>query len=285
MGNVSPQDVKKLRDITGVGMNKCKEALEQAQGNIEKAIEVLRKAGMSAAIKKEGREAKEGSIFFHDTANAISLIEMNCETDFVAKNERFVKFSSDIAKQAAMSMIKDLKSFLGEKHISDNTVSIEESRNILVQSLGENIQIRRLALISKNKNSSYGIYSHMGGKIVCLVEIEGAVSEGAMAKDIAMHIAAESPEYLSSDNVPEEVKAKEKEIARSQIKGKPENIVEKIVEGKLKAYFDQFCLLNQKFVKNNTLSIQQLVEARAKEIGKPLKITNFWRWRVGQSNV
>lgn len=277
MGNISPQMVKQLRDLTGVGMNKCKEALEQSQGDMDKAIEFLRKAGMSAAVKKEGRETKEGAIVFFETAKTVSLLEINCETDFVAKNEKFVKFAGDLSKQMAEEKLPSLSALLNAKTSFDKSITVEQYRNLVIQSLGENIQVRRVELISKKDNCSYGIYSHMGGKIVSIVEIEGSTNEQLLAKDIAMHVVAENPEYLSSSDVPEEVKLKEKEIARAQITNKPENVIEKILEGKLKAYFDQFCLLNQKFVKDPSLSILQFIEKKS----KTLKLSRFWRWRVG----
>lgn len=281
MSNVTPQAVKELRDRTGVGMSKCKEALDQAHGDMEKAIEILRKAGMASAVKKEGREAKEGFIAYKETKEVIAVLEVNCETDFVARNERFQKFLQELTAQVAELKISDLKSFMDHKSKNDSSISNEQYRNLLVQALGENIQVSRLKLISKKPISSYGIYSHMDGKIVSIVELCGGSGEEVLARDIAMHVAAESPEYLKSDDVPEVVREKEKEIARALIKGKPENMIEKILAGKLQAYYDQVCLLNQKYVKDSQITIQELVAAKAKETNKPLSIGSFWRWKVG----
>lgn len=281
MGNITPQAVKELRDRTGVGMSKCKEALDKAGGDMEKAIEILRKAGMASAVKKEGREAKEGYISFVETKDTIAAVEVNCETDFVAKNERFQQFLKDLSSQASKLKISDLKSFMAQKSQRDSTITNEQYRNLLIQALGENIQVSSLNLIPKKANSSYGIYSHMDGKIVSIVEIAGALGEEKLAHDLAMQVAAESPEYLRPEDVPEDVREKERDIARALIKGKPENIIEKILIGKLQAYYDQVCLLCQKYVKESSLTIRDLVSARSKEIGKPLALENFWRWKVG----
>ena len=146
----------------------------------------------------------------------------------------------------------------------------------------ENIQIKRLITFTKSPSKSIGIYSHLGGKMVTAVEIEGSDAEAALAKDIAMHVAAAQPEFLSPEKVPADLIEKEKEIAKGQIKGKPENIVDKIVEGKLNAFYDSVCLIKQKSIKDDSKTIQQIVEERSKQAGKPLKLVNFVRWSVGQ---
>src|SRR5262249_12271827 len=148
---------------------------------------------------------------------------------------------------------KSLADFIQQPYYKDKSITIDQYRNLVIQALGENIQLRRLESITKHPNSSYGIYSHMGGKIVVLVEIQGASDQDAIAKEIAMHVAAESPEYLKPEEVPANVIAHEEEIARSQIQGKPANIADKIVAGKIKAYCDQFCLVNQKYIKDTNL--------------------------------
>lgn len=282
MTQITAAMVKELRERTGVGMGKCKEALVESGGDIEQAIAVLRKAGMASAVKKEGRETKEGMIAIKETPHAIALVEVNAETDFVVKNERFKEFAEAVAEEVCTSMPANLEDLMNQKSSSDPNMTIDDMRKLIVQSLGENIQIKRLELFPRKKDASLAVYSHMGGKLVTLVEITGSDSEEALARDIAMHIAAEAPEYISSDEVPERVIEHEKEIARAQIKNKPENIIEKILEGKLKAYFDQVCLLGQPFVKDTNLTIAQLVEQRGKEVQKPLTVTQFLRWRVGE---
>lgn len=282
MAEITAQMVKELRDRTGVGMGKCKEALQEANGDIELAIANLRKAGMASAVKKEGRETNEGVIKSVETKTSIALVEVNAETDFVVKNENFQKFVTSLVEEVSSTSPANLDDFLKQKFSKDSHMTIDEYRSTIVQSLGENVRIRRIELFLKKPNVSIAVYSHGGGKLVTLVEIAGSSEEGELAKDIAMHIAAEAPEYLTPEEVPARLIAHEKEIARAQVQNKPANITEKIIDGKLKAYFDQVCLLNQRFVKNPDLTIQKLVEERGKAIGKTLNVTQFLRWRVGE---
>lgn len=279
---VTAEMVKKLREITGVGMAKCKTALEEAHGDIDKAIEVLRKAGMASAVKKEGREANEGLIGIGESNKAVAFIEVNSETDFVAQNDKFKQFLRDLANEAAALEPKTLEAFLQLKCKHDPSLTIDEYRALIVQSLGENIQIKRIKILPKDAKVSIGYYSHMGGKITTAVILQGGAGNEALARDIAMHVAAESPEYLAPTDVPEEINEREREIARSQIQGKPAPIVGKIVEGKVKAFYDQFCLLNQKYIKDNALTVGQLIEKEAKERKKPLAIHSFLRWQIGE---
>ncbi len=282
MREITADMIKELRERTGVGMGKCKEALVLAEGDLEKAIDVLRKAGMAAAVKKEGRETKEGLILAAEDKNHLVLAEANAETDFVVQNDRFKHFLHDCVKQALEGHVKSLADLIQQPYYKDKSITIEQYRNLVIQALGENIQLRRLETIAKRPDSSFGIYSHMGGKLVVVVEISGAAGQEEIAKEIAMHVAAENPEYLKEEEVPPTVIAREEEIARSQVQGKPANIVDKIVAGKVKAYTDQFCLVNQKYIKDNSVTVQQFLEICAKKVGKPLSIKCFWRWKVGQ---
>lgn len=282
MAQVTPQLVKELRDRTGIGMAKCKEALDAAGGSIDLAIENLRKAGMATAVKKEGRETKEGTIKTAEGQGKVALIEVNAETDFVVKNENFQKFAQNLADEVCATSPANAADFLKQQYSKDSKHTIDEYRASMIQSLGENIQIKRLELFAKKPNCSLAVYTHGGGKLVTLVEITGSDQESELAKDIAMHVAAEAPEYLTHEEIPERVIEHEKEIARAQIQNKPANIVEKILEGKLKAYYDQVCLINQHFVKNSDITIAELVAKRSKDLGKALKISYFLRWRVGE---
>lgn len=282
MAQVTPQLVKELRERTGIGMAKCKEALDIAGGDINLAIENLRKAGMASAVKKEGRETKEGTIKIAEKGDKIALVEINAETDFVVKNESFQKFAQSLADEVAATSPANVADFLKQTYSKDKSHTIDEYRASIVQSLGENIQIKRLEIFTKKPDASLAVYSHGGGKLVTMVEISGSNQEEEMAKDIAMHVAAEAPEYLTHEEIPARVIEHEKEIARAQIKDKPANIVEKILEGKLKAYFDQVCLVNQKFVKDPDTTIEGLVSKKGKEQGKQLKVVYFLRWRVGE---
>jgi len=281
MSKVTADMVKELRDRTGVGMGKCKEALDVCGGDMEKAIDHLRKAGMASAVKKEGREVNEGLIGHSESHSAVSLVEVNSETDFVAQNDRFKQFIKDIAQDAAETMPASLDALLAQKFSKDPSVSIDEFRALTVQSLGENIRVKRVLVMPKSPDISIGVYSHMGGKIVTSVTLTGGQGHEALARELAMHVAAESPEYLNPEEVPADVKAREEDIAREQVKGKPANIADKIVEGKIKAYYDQACFVCQKYIKDNSMSVAEFVAAEAKKLGKNITVHSFKRWKVG----
>lgn len=278
MSTVTPQMIKDLRERTGVGMIKCKKALEESAGNVDDAIAILRKAGVASAVKKESREAKEGAIDFSSDNNGIAIVQMNAETDFVVNNERFREFLKNMSADALTAKSADLEEFLAKPSAQDSAKTVDDKRKELISVLGENIVISKVIYLSKTPNTSYGIYSHMNGKIFTLVEIEGSDSEEEFAKEIAMHVAAEAPDYLSMADVPADIKASEEEIAKSRVPaGKPPQIVDKIVSGKMQAFYNDVCLLNQKFIKDTATSVQDLVKARAKELGAEIKIKGFYR--------
>ncbi|MBS0627589.1 MAG: elongation factor Ts [Verrucomicrobia bacterium] len=278
---VTAESIKELRERTGVSMSKCKEALDQSQGDMEKAIDFLRKSGMASAVKKEGREANEGLIGFSDLGEAVAILEINSETDFVAQNDKFKEFLKDLCDEASLSGVSSVEQLLSRPYAKDPSITIDQYRALTMQSLGENIQVKRMLLLPKTKDLSIGVYSHMKGKIVSAVVLAGGSGCESFAKEIAMHIAAEAPEFLKPENVPADVKAREEEVARGQIQGKPENMIAKIVEGKVKSFYDQVCLLCQKFIKDNALTISDVVEQEGKKIGKPLSIQSFVRWKIG----
>lgn len=282
MAAITPAMIKDLRDRTGVGMGKCKEALEEASGDIDLAIANLRKAGMASAVKKEGRETKEGMIGTAEAGHIVAIVEVNAETDFVAKNDRFKEFLANIAEEVAQTNPSSLDAFLQQQFSKEPSLTIDQYRATVIQTIGENIQIRRILTLTKSPELSVGVYSHLGGKIVTAVEIAGSGDQEDLAKDIAMHIAAAAPDYLSPEKVPEAIIENEKDIARSQTQGKPANIIEKIVEGKVNAFYDAATLVRQKFIKDDSISIMELVNKRGKEAGKDLAVTNFIRWSVGQ---
>ncbi len=279
---VTPTMIKELRERTGIGMGKCKEALDEAHGDIELAIANLRKSGMATAVKKEGRATNEGMIGSAEDSHAVVLVEVNAETDFVVKNDRFKQFLESIVHEVLHTKPASLEAFLQQKYSKDHDLTIDQYRATVIQAIGENIQIRRLLVIPKAQNKSLALYSHQGGKIVTLVEITGSAKEEALAKDIAMHVAAAAPEFLSPETVPADVINHEKEIAKGQMVGKPANIIEKIVEGKIKSFVDANCLVCQKYIRDDSVSITELVNKRAKEAGAPLQVTHFLRWSVGQ---
>ncbi len=280
-GKVTAEMVKELRERTGVSMGKCKEALDKAGGNMNDAIDILRKSGMASAVKKEGRKTNEGLIGAAEGKNTVALVEINSETDFVAQNEKFKQFMKDVAQEAADAHPASLETLMSMPYSKDASITVDQYRALVMQSLGENIQVRRMLVMKKNPELSIGLYSHMGGKIVVAVELTGGAGQEALARDIAMHTAAESPEYLTANDVPADIRAKEEEIARSQVQGKPADIIEKIVAGKIKAFCDEVCLVCQKYVKDTTMTVGQLVEKEGKRLNKHIAIKAFHRWKVG----
>lgn len=281
MSKIAASLVKELRDRTGISMSKCKEALESADGNMDKAIEFLRKAGMASAVKKEGRDANEGLIGVDEEENALVLVEVNAETDFVAQNAKFKQFVQELLEQALIEKSSSVEELLQISYTKDPSISLDQYRALIVQSLGENIQVKRLLIIPKSEDVSVGFYSHMGGKIVSAVVLTGGKGHEGLARNIAMHVAAESPEYLSPEEVSSEIKEKEKEIARSQVQNRPPHIVDKIIEGKLEAYYAEVCLTRQKYVKDNSITIAMLIDKESKSLSLPIEIQAFYRWKIG----
>ncbi len=281
MSKITADMVKTLRERTGVGMSKCKEALDESSGDMEKAIEYLRKKGMASAVKRGDREANEGLIGYAENDSDLLLLELNAETDFVVQNEKFKDFLAMLCKEALTSKPNDVESFMEQASSERPGITIEEMRAELVLSLGENILVKRLEIVPKEAGSSYGIYSHMGGRIVVMIELSGDTDQSALAKDIAMHTAAEAPEYLKPEDVPSDIIEREKDIAKGQIGNKPENVIEKILEGKLKSYYEQTCLVCQKFVKDPSITVGKLLEEASSKTAQPLCITRFARWQVG----
>lgn len=279
---VTAQMVMDLRKRTGVGMTKCKDALTEAGGDMEEAIHILRKKGMASAVKKGGRETNEGVVGISENDEMAYLVEVNVETDFVLQNDRFKEFLKNICDDTLKTKPKSAEDFIQQKYSQNPALTIDEYRAEIVHSLGENIQIKRILNFKKSADSSLGIYSHMGGKIVCAVVIKGAGDVDALARDVAMHVAAEAPDFLKSDEITADVLAKEEEIARSQIQNKPPEIMDKIVQGKLKAFYEQSCLLNQKFVKEPSMNVADYVAQEGKKAGKTLEVVEFVRWQIGE---
>ncbi len=258
--------VKELREKTGVGMLECKKALEENQGDMEKAILWLRERGLSRAAKKADRVAAEGMVKVVVSADQRSgvVLELNCETDFVSKNDDFQKFAQDVAELALAQKCHDLDTL---KALKLGNETVEARLAGLIATIGENMRLRRLGYLSTPKGTVAG-YTHMGGRIGTLVLLEGA--EGAdvleLGKDIAMHAAAANPRYLKSDEVNTEELEQEKELARKQLleQKKPEAMIEKILAGQIQKFFKEVCLLDQAFVKDQNISIRQLVGEKAK---------------------
>ena len=268
---ISAKLVKDLRDRTGAGMMECKKALVESKGDIEIAIENMRKAGQAKADKKSSRIAAEGVIKINISGDKkfATLLEVNSETDFVAKDENFVKFCNEISELSARENIANLKELLSASYGETN---VEEARLQLISKVGENVQIRRYEKLS---SSNFGYYLH-GTKIGVLVSLE--FENENLAKDIAMHIAAMKPLAVSQEGINKELVEKEEEIFLAQAKesGKPENIVHKMVEGKVKKFYEENTLLSQKFVKNSDISIKELL------LNEKNSVLLFKRYEVGE---
>lgn len=284
---ITVEKIKELRERTNVGMAKCKQALVDAEGDLELAVQNLRKAGLASASKKADREAKEGAVVQGESDSCVALVEINAETDFVVRNELFQEFAKNIAEELAKQSPSDLESFMQQKYSKDTSVTLDEYRATVIQSIGENIQVTRFACFPKSDKSSIGVYSHMGGKIVALVDLSGSGEQQTVARELAMHAAASRPAYLNQESVPQDIVGKEREIALAQVneqeklKNKPEEVKNKIIEGKIRAFCDENCFLDQKYVKNDKLTVQQFLEQESKSGGGSLNISSFTIWEVG----
>lgn len=282
---ITAKSVKELRDKTGAGMMDCKKALTETNGDVEKAIEVLREKGLAAAAKKAGRTAAEGIVktFVSEDGKNASIVEVNCETDFVAANEEFVSFAEKVAELAANTSVNTVEELLNEK-LGDATV--QETLTALVAKLGENMTVRRFEKLSV-ENGAIESYIHGGGRIGVLVEVS---TEGdskvakEVAKEVCMQVAAANPLFLNRDSVDQEALEKEKEIYRAQAlnEGKPEKIVEKMVMGRIQKYFKEVCLVDQIWVKDGDKTITKLLEEKSKEAGAPISVTKFVRYERGE---
>lgn len=285
---ISASMVKELRERTGAAMMACKKALTEANGDAEKAVEILREKGLAAAAKKAGRVAAEGlvSTYLTDDKKAGAVVEVNCETDFVSENEAFQEFAKNVAKMAAISTAKTTEELLSEKYIADESTSLKDAVTALIAKLGENINVRRFKRY-KTENGLVHSYIHGNGKIGVLVELKSdKVDEKVveLAKDICLQIAAANPLFLHEGEVDNETLDKEREIYKVQAlnEGKPEKIVDKIVEGKIKKYLKEVCLVDQIFVKDSELTITKLLKQKSKEIGSEISIASFTRFERGE---
>jgi elongation factor Ts len=275
MTAITAAQVKELRERTSVGMMECKKALELAGGDLELAIEELRKSGKTKADKKSGRIAAEGLVMVRTSADGTRaiLLEINSETDFVARDENFMKFAEAVAQTALQSNTTDVDKLATLTLLGSDT-TVEESRQVLVAKVGENIHIRRIA-ITNLATPSIGTYLH-SNRIGVIVELD--IDNQELAKDIAMHIAASKPLVVSPDEVPADAVAKEKEIFMAQAagSGKPQEIIEKMVMGRLKKYLDEVSLMGQPFVKDPDTTVANLLSKNR------AKVLSFVRFEVGE---
>jgi elongation factor Ts len=262
--------VKELRERTGAGMMDCKKALQEAGGDIEVAIEEMRKSGAAKAAKKAGRIAAEGVITIKQDGQEVTILETNCETDFVAKDENFLTFTNNVIDAVIAQNPSDVETLMGLS-LGDQTV--EEANQQLVAKIGEKITVRRFE--KRTASGQIGTYSH-GSRIGVIIEIEGG--DEALAKDLAMHIAASKPVCVSEDQVAQDVLDKEKEIFSAQAaeSGKPADIIEKMVEGRIKKFLKEITLLGQPFVKDPDQTVEKLLKAAN------ASVTSFLRYEVGE---
>jgi elongation factor Ts len=281
---ISAQAVKELRDKTGAGMMDCKKALTQAEGDMEKAIDVLREKGLASAAKKSGRIASEGVIatFVSEDMKSASMIELNCETDFVSANADFISIANGIAKVVAENTVENLDEV---KALPYEGATVQDAVTNLIAKLGENMNLRRYEKIEAPEGL-VSSYNHMGGKIGVLVQVKSEntdIQVATVARDVAMHVAALNPLFLDNTSVDADTIEREKDIYRVQAinEGKPEKIVEKMVDGRINKFFKEVCLVDQMFVKNPDLSIQAFVNQEAKKLGS-IELVKFVRFEKGE---
>lgn len=285
---ISASMVKELRERTGAGMMDCKRALTETDGDIDKAIELLREKGLAAAAKKAGRIAAEGLVCtsISEDMRVGAIVEVNCETDFVSANEEFVNLAKNVAMQAAKTTSTTIEELVGEKYIDDEAKTVTGAVTDLISKLGENMSVRRFEKFSI-ENGVVQSYIHGGGRIGVLVELSCDKQDEVLskiAKDIAMQIAAANPLFLDNTAVDNETLEKEKDIYRVQAlnEGKPANIVEKMVMGRVNKYYKEVCLLEQVWVKNADYTITKYLQEESKKLGADIKVTRFVRFERGE---
>lgn len=277
MSEITKDKIVELREKTSAGLVDCKRALTESGGDMDEAVSILRKKGVATAAKKAGRDAAEGVISCKLSENGRSgvIVEVNCETDFVAKNDEFLAFVLELAGDLLENADADL----------------EEKRTEQVARIGENIRISRSERLSPAASGRIESYVHTGAKVGVLLELSTETEAGAdhqetisLGKDICMHIAATAPVCVNRESVPEELVAKEREVATAQAEGKPPQAIEKIITGKLNKYFATSCLEEQSFVKNPDISIKDLLAEKGKLVGESLSIVRFVRLQIGEEN-
>ncbi|MGX7103652.1 translation elongation factor Ts [Gemella sanguinis] len=274
MAQITASLVKELRERTGAGMMDCKKALTQTDGNIEAAIDYLRENGIAKAAKKADRIAAEGLSYIEVKGNKAVILEINSETDFVAKNEKFVALVKNVANAILAAEPKSLEEAL---QVQAEGGTVEAVINEGIATIGEKLSLRRFEVVSKTDADAFGAYSHMGGRIGVLTLVEGSTDEQA-AKDVAMHIAALAPRYLDESEVPADVLEHEKKVLTEQAlnEGKPANIVEKMIVGRINKFLEEITVVKQKFVKDDSLTVEKFVASKGGKLAK------FVRYEVGE---
>ncbi|HLR88876.1 MAG TPA: translation elongation factor Ts [Atopostipes sp.] len=274
MAEIKAAQVKELRDRTGAGMMDAKKALVSADGDMDKATDILREKGVATAAKKADRISAEGLSYIHVEGNTAAVVEVNSETDYVAKNEQFQTLVKDIAKTIATNKPASVEE--AQELAMENGDKISDAITSAITTIGENITLRRFELVEKEDDEIFGAYEHMGGSISVLTLIEGGSEE--VARNVAMHVAALNPQYLEREDVPQEVRDHELNILSEQAKneGKPEHIVEKMVEGRLNKWLGEISLVDQPYVKDGDKTVQEYLN------DNNASIKSFTRLEVGE---
>lgn len=289
---ISATIVKELRERTGAGMMDCKRALEQNDGDMEKAIEFLREKGLAAAAKKAGRVANQGTIYGYITNNGQvgSVIEVNCETDFVAKNDEFRVMVHGLGQQVTEGGASTVDELLAQP-MKGQTATVRDVLTNKIATLGENMAIRRLARFVAGANGLLDLYIHMGGRIGVLMHLVADKPEAltaqvvkTLAHDLCLQVVASKPQYVSRNDVAAEIVAKEREIYKVQAmnEGKPENIAEKMVNGRVEKFFQETCLVEQLFIRDTDITVTKLLANVGKEVGANLSVKEFVRFELGE---
>ncbi len=311
MAEISAQLVKALRERTGAGMMECKKALQEANGDMSEGEVILRKRGIAAATKKESRSAKQGLIasFISSDAKLGVLVEVNCESDFVARTEDFQTLTADVAAhiaetkpkvvrveevtEAERANFKAHEALYEQKFSKDQNATVGELVKGKIAKLGENINVSRFNLYEVGGNGVVGTYIHTGSQIGVLLQVNtGSVDIThkdefkTLVRDIAMQIAAANPQFVSKENVPAEVLEKEREIQRGRalVEGKPEKMVDKIAEGRMSKFYEEVCLLEQPFIRENTVTVAELMRTASGKLGDNLSVARFVRFKVGDAS-
>jgi elongation factor Ts len=291
---INAEMIKVLRGATGAGVLDCKKALETAEGDFDKAIEYLREKGLDAAAKKASRKANDGlvNVLVDEAGRLGAIVEVNCETDFVARTEDFQAFVGAMVKQVTQEGdVAEVPALLKRPFIEDQSVTVGEHLSQLVAKLGENMVLRRFARLERDGNGLIEGYVHLGSRIGVLVEVAVGREDAArnatfreLVHDLALQIAAAAPQYISPDDVPDPVVEAERAKYRAQAdeEEKPDHIKERIISGKLDKWYEEVCLLRQPFVKDGDQSISALLAQKSKELGAPLGVERFVRYELGE---
>jgi elongation factor Ts len=288
--SITTADIKQLREVTGAGILDCKKVLQETNGDLDQAIELLRKKGLAAASKKASREANEGLVTAQVSADGKTgaLVEVNCETDFVARTEAFKTFVDGVVRQVLeQPEVDNVATLLAAPYMDDQNKTVSEQLTETIAKLGENIMIRHVARFDLQDDGMLDSYIHIGGRVGVLVDVAGGSADNErfveLVHDIALQVAAAAPRYVVEAEVPAEAIEAERNIYRAQVAEdkKPDQIKERIIEGKLKKWYSEVVLVNQEFVKDSDLTIEKLLKQHSKSLGNEIRVRRFARFELG----